>query len=1110
MNNKKIKVISSVAVAGLLTLNVFSANALVAQAKEVDDTVSATRPLGVYRSLISGENTAVAPVVVQKDKATFADDYVTVDELVNSDKISTITAFNGQNINSVSRKEMVKTGDTITISGGETVTVVVYGDVNKDGLVDGDDASEILKYDVGAREFDSIEKLAADVKNYGNNKGTVDGDDASHILKYDVGMEKVIEVEPTAEEANYKYTIEVNGNNIVNNRNLKKSVVTIKLPDSTEEVKGLTLVAEDSEGTEIEIVKNVPTIPAHTTQMPVNDVDLEALVDGNITVYLKNGDEIVGTVKVVKNTVAPTVANVLTVRTTSRKATLSLEAYGESDIAKVYYIVNTATDITTITAPTVEKLMESGNVINVTGNKVTDYEVANNLEEKKAAVIWYVVENSNGSINDTTPLKAIISNDKAMKEDAIEEITIPDLTKGETEFSWTASGKKVVYNVLKDGKIILSDEKDNDDGKIDVADLITEEGKYKVTVKVKGLDNGGTADSDIITSEEVTVSKLQEVTNLKLEIIDKKAKLTWTNPNKVEDFKECAIQLYKLKKDDANGEIISEEVGTPVKVSNNAKPEAEIVVDSTNTVYFAKVQLIADNTTQKAIISSDETKSNEAYIVDTVLMAPKDAKKITSNSITLNVNPLEIVGRTVSNKIEVYTVNDTDGTDVKYVKTGKNVELSKDDTSIVVDGLENNKKYAFRLVAVVDGTEEVKSDFSATIRTYATMPTISNLTVTKDYNKALEANSGKIAVDGSKIAINGTEYLSSGEDFKGTSLVRNTGIVAALEEGDVVTIEEDTVTLELNDNESKREFATSIKGMDQVTLNVTSNEFAKTLIGKVKELSLSGNGAIYNVSGITSTNNIVLNSGVEVVQSNKKFTLSSKATNVIINKVAVSTQQQTEIISLATGLNVTANTSSNVLTFSNMNGVADTIISFVGLANNTSVQAGTININSNVEGKTMTLRSNTANKVNISANVNVVAKAGTVDLAEQTLNGAKSVNVTKAKEAEVTVNFLAKTKAPKALNGFNIDATDDEIKEELDIVKEVDDGTGTGTKKEVVKEDSELSDVEKEKIVQLKTYLSSFGLNGKGAKIKNNATTNITTITFDGDTIVNTTIGNIQ
>lgn len=204
MNNKKIKVISSMAVAGLLTLNVFSANALVAQAKEVDDTVNATRPLGVYRSLISGENKAVAPVVVQKDTTTFADDYVTVDELVNSDKIANITAFNGDPIDRVSKKTMVKTGDTITVSGNETVTVVVYGDVNKDGLVDGDDASEVLKYDVGGREFDSIEKLAADVKNSGNNKGTVDGDDASHILRYDVGMVSAIEVEPEAEKMETK------------------------------------------------------------------------------------------------------------------------------------------------------------------------------------------------------------------------------------------------------------------------------------------------------------------------------------------------------------------------------------------------------------------------------------------------------------------------------------------------------------------------------------------------------------------------------------------------------------------------------------------------------------------------------------------------------------------------------------------------------------------------------------------------------------------------------------------------------------------------------------------------------------------------------------------
>jgi len=1122
VNNKKIKVISSMAVAGLLTLNVFSANALIAQAKEVDDTVNATRPLGIYRSLISGENKAVAPVVVQKDKTTFTDDYVTVNELINSDKISTITAFNGTNINSVSRKEMVKTGDTITISGGETVTVVVYGDVNKDGLVDGDDASEILKYDVGGRTFDSIEKLAADVKNAGNNKGVVDGDDASHILKYDVGMEKAIEVEPKAEVDNYEFTLEVNGNNIINNITETKSNIVIKLAQRETEVTGLTLVAEDSNGIKSNVI-NVPNINPYTSQIIVenqnitkaasgqtlNNNPVSILADGNITIYLKNvNDEIVGTAKVNKNTIAPEATNVSTVRTTSRKATFSLEAFGESDITKIYYLVDTNMSSTT----TVEDIMKTGNIINVTGNKITNYEIANNLQEKLPATILYVLENSNGSISPipgvTTPLKAIISTDNAEKEKAIEEITVPNLEKGETEFSWDlGTGKNAIVNLLKDGKVISANNEVigvNDKGVFDVERLITEEGTYKITVKVTGANNGTTADSEIVTSEEITVSKLKEVTNLKLEITDKansKAKLTWTNPNKVEDFKECSIQLYKLEKDQQEKEVIETEVWmSPETVVNNEKAEIEIDIEDLNTVYFAKVKLIADNDTQKALISSNETKSNEVFIVDTVLMAPTDAKKTTNDSITLNVNPLEIVGRMVSNKIEVYTVNETDGTDVKYVKTSKTVQLNKEDKTVVIEGLENNKKYAFRLVTIVEGTEEVKSDFSATIRTYATMPTMVNLTVTKDYEKALEANSKKVAVNGNNIAINGTEYVYTGEDFKGTNLVRNSAIVAALEEGDNVTIQENTVTLTLNDNESKREFDT-VKGMDQITLNVTSNEFAKTLSGKVKSISLSGNGAIYDVSRITSTNNIELNTGVEVVKSNKKYTLNSNAANVIINKVVVSTQQQTEIIAVATGLNVTANTVINTLTFSNINGVIDNaIITFVGLANNTSVQAGTININSNVAEKTITLRSNTANKVNISANVNVVAKAGTVDLAENTLNGNKNIKITKSANAKVSAIFFAEVKAPTNLKDTPIDSTDDELKVLLNMKNG-----------DVPKEDEELSEKEKETLQSVKEYLALFGLEGKGAEVTNNAKDNKTTISFEKTTKdIDTTIGNIH
>ena len=60
----------------------------------------------------------------------------------------------------------------------------LLGDVNGDGWVDSDDATMILKYDVGLVEEMELDLSVADV----NGDGWVDSDDATMILKYDVGL----------------------------------------------------------------------------------------------------------------------------------------------------------------------------------------------------------------------------------------------------------------------------------------------------------------------------------------------------------------------------------------------------------------------------------------------------------------------------------------------------------------------------------------------------------------------------------------------------------------------------------------------------------------------------------------------------------------------------------------------------------------------------------------------------------------------------------------------------------------------------------------------------------------------------------------------------------
>lgn len=70
--------------------------------------------------------------------------------------------------------------DTFRVGAGK----VLIGDADQDGLVDGGDATTILKYNVGSVELVGDGQAAADA----DQDGFVDGGDATAILKYNVGV----------------------------------------------------------------------------------------------------------------------------------------------------------------------------------------------------------------------------------------------------------------------------------------------------------------------------------------------------------------------------------------------------------------------------------------------------------------------------------------------------------------------------------------------------------------------------------------------------------------------------------------------------------------------------------------------------------------------------------------------------------------------------------------------------------------------------------------------------------------------------------------------------------------------------------------------------------
>ena len=1018
--NKRLKIVSSLALAGMLVTSSLGMNKVFAATAEDNYT---TNPVAVYRNLVEGK-TVVPFVLVNRD------DVLTVKDVVESDMFSgKVETINGTAISSLDT--LVGTGDKFTTTDGTEYTIVVYGDVDGDGRINALDALQVEKSNVNMVTLDDVQKEAADVK----NDARVNSLDSLAIKRYVVGLsESVIDTLPEKEEVveDSNYTLSLKDASYVNSTNVGGATLAMNLKETLDKATNLKLVVSDGEN---KVEQNVP-VSAHTDYMEIALSSLEDLKDGTLTVNLYDGETIVGTVQVVKNTVVPDATNVNAKRTSTRNATLSLEKCGTSDVTKVRYVVKGINDAT-------PALTELTNSVDVQNGKLTDAQIADSLQTNTAYKVFYVVENQYGS--QSAIKEAVIASDAANveAEKALKEVVAPDLTKtSEAKFTWSETGNTYVATLYKDGSAVS--EKTVTESGVDFSEEMKANGTYKVSVVVKGADDGSSTNSPAKESAEVTVRTLKAVEDVTFENRENgKVVLSWTNPNGKDDFKAYDIDLYTV---DAEGKETKVQDVTCNKVDSNNELVNEVEVSlNTNTIYVAKVKLEA-NDNQASVLSTDYVASEQFYKVAAPNM---DTATKGSTSVTFTIDPINIANKEVTYKVEVYDVKvNNDQTEARYtLNSTRDVTVSKDN-KITIDGLTSLNTYAFKLVATVDGNE-VESEYSDEIRT---LPTIENLTVDTAV-EAGKANSGKIAVDGNNLVINGEAF----DTTEITELATAKTVLDHLEVGDVVTINDNATNVTVNlagaastTTVAERDFG----DLSNATVTIENNQYNKIIKGTFKALTLNGNGAIYTVNDVTSENPIVVADGVEVV-GDKAYTVQAGA-NVIINDVKVSATQETAISASGKTLTVTANESANNLVFENASDEAATIV-FDGLDNNTSEQKGTITIKSN--GGKVTVKSD---KVNVSANMNVEVNNGTVDITAPSLTGDKTVTVSADEGKQSSVIAQTETSAPdavKAKGTVELKAyTDDQIKEVFGVT-------------------------DQDEIIAISEYIDSFGLNGKGATI---------------------------
>ena len=119
----------------------------------------------------AGNSTSIEMYIVEKGTDGYIVDnsYIlnvrqetSVDQFAKKFNLS--TEYNiKRNGNKLSNNDLIATGDILQLKNGSEYTIVVAGDINKDGRVTTYDLSTFRRYILNLRKFDEIESLAADI-----------------------------------------------------------------------------------------------------------------------------------------------------------------------------------------------------------------------------------------------------------------------------------------------------------------------------------------------------------------------------------------------------------------------------------------------------------------------------------------------------------------------------------------------------------------------------------------------------------------------------------------------------------------------------------------------------------------------------------------------------------------------------------------------------------------------------------------------------------------------------------------------------------------------------------------------------------------------------------
>lgn len=1078
--NKKIKIISTIALTGMMGLNVLGSSSYAV------NVVSNGKTQVFDASTIGGKK--IVPVVL--DGKT---DTVTRTEI--KAKYPEATSFSGES------QDKVGTGETFKI-GKDTYTVMVYGDVNGDGSVNSADALLVERY----RTKDTTLKLEADqlmAADVASRDGAINSADSLRIKEYAVNMKRTpvdsvpeADKKPEVPETKYDYDVVVNENNIINGQRKAKVKVTPKIELEKGTNLTLTIKVLDKDGNEVKS-GNTSIADGVTVTLTEQDKYAEAsaditlpavddFADQDLTFQIFNGTEKIGEVKNVEmHSASPVVGNVVTDRSGTESAKMvSLDVLNNGTLKTVKYVVKpivkndagVVTDDGKVAEADRANLTET---LEATNNKITNKPLTNASGYNKASAytVSYILVDAYGNESEAIRYAIIASGEAEASEATVSSITAPTLVDNNNKaFTWELAGdldasQELYYTLYKDNVPVKT-------GKLTSGDFTSdmgEAGEYKLGIVIKSLD-GTIKDTTEKTSGIAKVSKLNKASNVKFEVKSENNVnnyvLSWDADNA--SFADYDVELYSytvadkdFTTDESTKLVENEEAKVKsIKIDNDSTDGM-----STDTLYKAKVTVKAEANQYKYIDSDVETSEMFFIINASGLLKPNPV--VNETSITYELKDINVEGldEEVKYQVKVYKkINDPNDDEIKstqYIDT-RDVAISTDEAGqkyLTISNLDKNTDYSFRLIAKIGKAEGVATS-AIPAKTTIKTPEIKGLTVVKN---PTTAEKGKIGVNGTTLYINGETIENYATANYTDEFVSNiTNIVAKLKKDDVVTIVDNKITLDLKSGVENDTVALTA-GTENKVLEITGNTFNKTVTVSEKLQELIVNAGLFDISGVSAEKYTLAQDAK--VTADKEFTI--KANSVVrVNGVEIEAKKEANIAVAGTAITVKTTTNTqNDLAFKNESG-KDVTIAFVPVGS-AGIYTGTVTISSNGGSVEISQTSVELDKVDLTIDV----KSGDIDVSG--FNGENlntTVNVKNDETTPTTLKVKSEVVAPIAFT--NVPIKNYSVEE-----NHVENIPGIDMDDE-------------EEVKKVIDFMNSFGFQGTGATLTADADSNEVTITF--------------